>query len=197
MQVLISSGTGIAEVCRALWHFHRWLETRYRVTVIEAEPGEYPQCYKSLLLACDDAAITALEGTHLWQCKSPFRLKHKRMNWYFELQVLDTPEACELLKDRVIYQTMKSPKKGGQHVNKTESGVRALYPPLDLSAVSYDHRSQRQNRKAALQRLEAKAQQLQQQQHLAQGYARFQRGCQLERGNAVKVFVGETFQESR
>ena len=42
---------------------------------------------------------------------------------------------------------------GGQHRNKTESGVRLTHPPTELSVTATERRSQAQNRSAALERL--------------------------------------------
>jgi ribosome-associated protein len=42
---------------------------------------------------------------------------------------------------------------GGQHRNKTESGVRLTHPATELSVTATERRSQSQNRGAALERL--------------------------------------------
>jgi len=42
---------------------------------------------------------------------------------------------------------------GGQHRNKTESGVRLTHRPTELSVTATERRSQAQNRTAALERL--------------------------------------------
>ena len=42
---------------------------------------------------------------------------------------------------------------GGQHRNKTSSGVRLTHPPTELSVTATERRSQLQNRGAALERL--------------------------------------------
>jgi len=42
---------------------------------------------------------------------------------------------------------------GGQHRNKTASGVRLTHPPTEMSVVATERRSQWQNRAAALKRL--------------------------------------------
>jgi protein subunit release factor B len=42
---------------------------------------------------------------------------------------------------------------GGQHRNKTASGVRLTHPPTELSVTATERRSQAQNRGAALERL--------------------------------------------
>jgi protein subunit release factor B len=42
---------------------------------------------------------------------------------------------------------------GGQHRNKTESGVRMTHPPTEVSVSATERRSQAQNRDVALERL--------------------------------------------
>ena len=42
---------------------------------------------------------------------------------------------------------------GGQHRNKTESGVRLTHPPTELSVAATERRSQLQNKGVALERL--------------------------------------------
>jgi len=195
MLVHISSGNSTLEVCRALWHFFGWMESRYTFTVVKLVYAPCEDGYKSILLESEDEGLLALEGTHLWKCQSPFRPKHKRKNWYFTLacQSVQTIESIDL--KQVVYQTMKSPKKGGQHVNTTCSGVRALYAPLGLEAVSYDERSQHRNKNIALERLIVKAKELASTKQEVLKNTRWQKGKNLERGNAVKVFEGEGFRE--
>ncbi|RLA75201.1 MAG: hypothetical protein DRG30_04725 [Epsilonproteobacteria bacterium] len=83
--------------------------------------------------------------------------KHKRKNWYFSLETYEEHKNHTIDSTQVIYQAMKSPKKDGQHVNTTCSGARSIYLPLGLEAISYDERSQHQNKKIALERIHNKA----------------------------------------
>jgi peptide chain release factor len=92
---------------------------------------------------------------------------------------------------------MKSPKKGGQHVNTTCSGVRAIYPPLGVEALSYDERSQHRNKAIALARLIAKVKEHKNMQQMAKQNERWREAKALERGNAVKVFEGVGFIEMK
>ena len=195
MLIHISSGNGVDEVCRALFHFLHWLEGKYTFEVVNLEYTRCEDGYKSILLESEDKALFALEGTHLWRCQSPFRPKHKRKNWYFSLAIVEQQRAIEIDKSKVIYQTMKSPKKGGQHVNTTCSGVRAIYEPLGIEAISYDQRSQHQNKKIALERLIQKIETIEDKQESTQKSERWREGKLLERGKSVMVFEGEFFRE--
>ena len=193
MFINISSGNGVDEVCRALFHFLHWLEGKYTFEVVKLEYAHCEDGYKSILLKSEDEALLALEGTHLWRCQSPFRPKHKRKNWYFSLAVIEQQRTIEIDKSKVIYQTMKSPKKGGQHVNTTCSGVRAIYEPLNIEAISYDQRSQHQNKKIALERLICKIELMEHEEANTKRNERWREGKSLVRGESVLVFEGEVF----
>lgn len=196
MLIHISSGNGVDEVCRALFHFLHWLEGRYTFEVAKLEYARCEDGYKSIFLESEDETLLALDGTHLWRCQSPFRPKHKRKNWYFSLAIVEQQRAIEINKSKVIYQTMKSPKKGGQHVNTTCSGVRAIYEPLGLEVVSYDERSQYRNKQIALKRLIQQAHTVELEHINSQKNERWRDVKQITRGNCVKVFEGVGFREA-
>jgi len=62
----------------------------------------------------------------------------------------------DIKKDDLRTDTFRASGAGGQHVNKTESGVRFTHIPTGIVAESTDSRSQHKNREIALQRLYAK-----------------------------------------
>ena len=62
-------------------------------------------------------------------------------------------EDVDINKADLERQTFRSSGAGGQHVNKTESGVRYIHIPTGIAAESTDGRSQHSNSDIALQRL--------------------------------------------
>ena len=196
MIVTVSSGNSVDEVCRALWHFLAWLKKKeYVFEVVKLEYAKCDDGYKSIMLESEDENLLTLEGSHLWKAQSPFRPKHKRKNWYFTLSCQSAAEAVKIDESKVIYQTMKSPKKGGQHVNTTCSGVRAVYASLGVEAVSYDERSQYRNKSIALKRLKEKINMIAIEKESKAKNERWKNGKILERGNAMMVFEGDAFME--
>lgn len=67
-------------------------------------------------------------------------------------------EDIEIKKDDLRTDTFRASGAGGQHVNKTESGVRFTHLPTGIVAESTDSRSQHKNREIAMQRLYQKIQ---------------------------------------
>ena len=74
-------------------------------------------------------------------------------------------EDVEINKADLKVDTFRSSGAGGQHVNKTESGVRFTHIPTGIVAESTDGRSQIRNREIALQRLYQKIYETRQREH--------------------------------
>jgi peptide chain release factor 1 len=65
-------------------------------------------------------------------------------------------EDIDIKKDDLKVDTFRASGAGGQHVNKTESGVRFTHLPTGIVSESTDSRSQHKNREIAMQRLYGK-----------------------------------------
>ena len=144
--------------------------------------------------AAADTLAQSWQGTLQWVCTSPVRPKHPRKNWY--IGVFRMPDMPEMPSESEIeFQTCRSGGKGGQHVNKTESAVRATHKASGISVRVESERSQHANKKLALTLLAQKLAE----HHAGQtdDYARAQhsRLYQVERGNPKRTFVGTEFKE--
>ncbi len=74
-------------------------------------------------------------------------------------------EDVNINKADLKIDTFRSSGAGGQHVNKTESGVRFTHIPTGIVAESQDGRSQIKNREIAIQRLYQKVYEVQREAH--------------------------------
>ena len=140
-----------------------------------------------------DQIVKAWEGPILWVGQSPFRKYHKRKNWFVEVKAYDVIQKSTLKDNDIKYQTTKSSGPGGQHVNKTESAVRATHLPTGVSVLVQDSRSQHQNKKIARQRLENALANNQIKELSNQDSKQWKDSINIERGNPIKTFEGRNF----
>ncbi len=149
-----------------------------------------------LRISGDEAQAFARErtGTILWVGDSPFRPGHKRRNWFVSVNPAPSIETVPDLREADIdFQTMRASGPGGQHVNKTDSAVRATHRPTGLVTTAQAQRSQHANRKLAMLKL---AMRLEARRSEAKDGARHEHWSahqNLERGNAVRTYVGPGF----
>lgn len=133
-------------------------------------------------------------GTILWIGESPFRPRHKRRNWFVGVALAPIPEDVPDLRDSDIdFQAMRASGPGGQHVNKTDSAVRATHRPTGLVATAQEQRSQHANRKLAKLKMTML---LEERRSGASDEVRHEQWSvhqQLERGNPVRTYAGPKF----
>ena len=94
-------------------------------------------------------------GSVQWICQSTYRPGHKRKNWFLDFSSCATAETDTFDAKLARFETFRSSGKGGQNVNKVETGDRAIYLPTGQIGISTDERSQYLNRQKALERLKA------------------------------------------
>ncbi|WP_367932859.1 peptide chain release factor H [Enterocloster citroniae] len=192
MRVQISSGQGPAECELAVGLLFKQLQKeRMDIRLIQSVRGRNAGGYSSILFETEED-VRELEGSVLWVCKSPFRPEHKRKNWYIDVSMLEQlPDVAEDMQ--LCFKTFRSGGKGGQHVNKVETGVRVIHIPTGISVVSTEARSQHMNKKLAINRLcdilsEKNLENRQKEKELA-----WLEHTRLERGNPVRIYEGMKF----
>ncbi len=202
----ITSGRGPAECQLAVAKLAHVLEKEARKAglaceVLDVVEGRERGTALSALLSVEGEGARAFaqksRGSVLWICASPVRPGHKRKNWFVGVEVLappDTSTTALRLAD-VVFEAMRASGPGGQHVNKTESAVRATHRPTGLVATAREERSQTMNKKLALARI---AGMLAEGVETARADAERDRWAQhdaLERGRPVRTFEGPSFRE--
>lgn len=204
----LTANTGPEECCLAVRKALQVLlreckEQNVRAELLEQVPGSKPGTLRSALLALEGAAAHTVamnwRGSVQWICPSPYRPGHKRKNWFIGAEVFEPDAPCEAnaaLHDHELhFETLRASGPGGQHVNKTDSAVRATHIPSGLSVKVQTERSQHANKRLARALL---AHKLAGMASDAANAARTERWLQhqsVERGNAGRVFKGDSFME--
>ena len=201
--IQITSGQGPSECGRAVYLvtqvLTKWLSAQGLTNrMVNAIPDRDVNCYKSALLVtdADGGRLTEWEGTIQWICSSPFRPTHKRKNWFVGVELFHPPETIAFRPAEVRIETMRASGPGGQHVNTTDSAVRATHVPTGTVATASEERSQARNKALALARLAGQLER--QKQDAANAHKRtcWQAHSSLVRGNPVKTFKGPKFREA-
>jgi peptide chain release factor len=169
------------------------------VEIVESVAGCKHGIYRSILLALDGEASPALaqrwSGTLQWRCKSPYRQGHERKNWFIGIALYQSsPEQASAIRvEDLRFETCRASGPGGQHVNKTDSAVRATHLLSGTSVKVQTYRSQHANKQLAALLIGQKLQQVANQQASGDRARRRIFHHQVERGNANLVFSGMAF----
>lgn len=141
------------------------------------------------------AFLTNWLGSIQWIGTSTFRKLNKRKNWFIGCFELEDLESIEINENEIQFQAIRSSGAGGQHVNKVSSAIRAKHTKTGLQVLVMDSRSQHQNKKIAIKRLQEKVATFNVDQVKEQIKNQWKNHQELERGNPIRVFTGTDFKQ--
>jgi len=203
----LTANTGPEECCLAVRKalqlvLRECADAGVTAELLEQVPGDGLGNFRSVLLALEGDAAHAVaqrwRGSAQWCCPSPYRPGHKRKNWFIGAEFFepDAPSAGGALQDKDLrFETLRASGPGGQHVNKTDSAVRATHVPSGLSVKVQTERSQHANMRLARALLAHKLASAAADDANAARAQRWLQHYGVERGNAGRVFRGDGFVE--
>ena len=202
MMIQITSGKGPAECCRVVACVQSLMMKQAKqqgvhIEVLENKAGDLNGTLLSATMMATgnnlNAFVSDWAGTIQWIAQSPYRKYHKRKNWFVGIAAFDAKELMQWNPKDVKLETCRSSGPGGQNVNKVETAVRGTHLPSGLQVMAMDTRSQLENKKLCLARLEAKIMVWHTEQLIAQQQSQWQEHNALERGNPVKTIKAGLF----
>jgi peptide chain release factor 2 len=159
-----SGGTEAQDWAEMLMRMYsRWAEQHgYKVVLTEESPGEQAGLKSATIQVSGPNAYGWLKtesGVHRLVRISPFdsaARRHTSFASVYVFPVVDDKIEIEVNPADLRTDTFRASGAGGQHVNKTESGVRFTHVPTGIVAASTQDRSQHRNRVIAMGMLKAR-----------------------------------------
>jgi peptide chain release factor 2 len=135
-------------------------------------------------------------GVHRLVRISPFDANARRQTSFAAVDVIPEIEGTieiEIRPDELRRDTFRSGGPGGQHQNKTESGVRYTHIPTGIAAESRSQRSQHKNDEMALKMLKAKLYQIEEQKRRAEVEKLYDEKGEVAWGYQIRNYVMQPY----
>jgi peptide chain release factor 2 len=181
--------------------YMRWAEAHgYKVTLTEQSDGEQAGIKSATIQVSGPNAYGWLKtesGVHRLVRISPFDAAARRQTSFasvYVYPVIDDKIEIEINPADLKVDTFRASGAGGQHVNKTESGVRFTHIPTGIVAASTQDRSQHRNREIALRMLKARLYELELQKREAVAAATEAGKTDIGWGHQIRSYVLQPYQ---
>ena len=201
----VNSGSGGTEAQdwaeMLLRMYSRWAEQHgYKVVLTEESPGEQAGLKSATIQISGPNAYGWLKtesGVHRLVRISPFdsaARRHTSFSSVYVFPVVDDKIEIEINPADLKTDTFRASGAGGQHVNKTESGVRFTHIPTGIVVASTQDRSQHRNRAIAMGMLKARLYELELQKREAVTAATEAGKTDIGWGHQIRSYVLQPYQ---
>jgi peptide chain release factor 2 len=204
--VTIHAGAGGTEACdwaeMLLRMFLMWAEKKgFATQITDREEGGAAGIQEGTIHIKGEYAYGYLKGetgVHRLVRISPFDANARRQTSFASVDVL--PEVDEtidivLRDDELKRDVFRSGGPGGQHQNKTESGVRYTHLPTGVAAESRSERSQHKNDANALALLKAKLIRMEEEKREADYAKKYDEKGEISFGSQIRSYVLQPYQQ--
>ncbi len=203
--VTIHAGAGGTEACdwaeMLLRMYLMWAESkRFSTQITDREEGGAAGIQVATIHIKGEHAYGYLKGetgVHRLVRISPYDSAGRRQTSFASVDVL--PEIDEtidivLRDDELKRDVFRSGGPGGQHQNKTESGVRYTHLPTGIAAESRSERSQHKNDANALAHLKAKLIRMEEEKREADYAKKYDEKGEISFGSQIRSYVLQPYQ---
>jgi peptide chain release factor 2 len=196
----IQAGTGGTEACdwaqMLLRMYVRWAERHgYTTELVDELRNEEAGIRSATLRIIGEYAYGYLQGetgVHRLVRISPFDANARRHTSFAAVDVLpdaDVDIQIEIREADIEKQTFSAGGPGGQHQNKTQSGVRVIHLPTGVRGESRTERSQHKNYDNAMKLLKARLYAIEQQKIQAEVEKKYDEKGEVSWGNQIRNYV--------
>jgi len=203
--ITIHAGAGGTEACdwaeMLLRMYLMWAEAkRYSTQITDREDGGAAGIQEATIHIKGENVYGYLKGetgVHRLVRISPYDANARRQTSFASVDVLpeiDDTIDIVLRDDELKRDTFRSGGPGGQHQNKTESGVRYTHLPTGVAAESRSERSQHKNDANALALLKAKLIRLEEEKREADFAKKYDDKGEISFGSQIRSYVLQPYQ---
>jgi peptide chain release factor 2 len=200
----VQAGTGGTEACdwaqMLMRMYTRWAERHgYQVELVDELRNEEAGIRNATLHVIGDYAYGYLQsetGVHRLVRISPFDANARRQTSFAAVDVTPDIEGTiqiDIRPDDLERETFRSGGPGGQHQNKTESGVRYRHKPTGIAAESRTERSQHKNDANALALLKSKLYKIEEQKRQAEVERQYDEKGEVAWGYQIRNYVMQPY----
>ncbi len=206
--VSIKPGAGGTDACDwaeiMLRMYTKWAQNHgFTVEIQDIAPNEEAGVQSATFRIVGDYAYGYMQseiGVHRLVRISPFGGGDTRQTSFAAVDVLpeiDETIEIDLKDDDIEKQTFCSGGPGGQHQNKTQSGVRLIHLPTGVRAESRTERSQHKNYDNCLKMLKTRLYAIEEQKRLGDVEKRYDAKGEVAFGSQIRSYVFQPYTLAR